>query len=66
MRGRNRRRRVGWVPRIKYLDRPSPVQRLNPLPKLVTLVGVTVAVFLLRWTLDSSECRGRTRGLREF
>jgi len=52
LKGRSRRRRVGWVPRIKYLDRPSPVQRLNPLPKLVALVGVTVAVFLLQGTLE--------------
>jgi energy-coupling factor transport system permease protein len=42
--------RVGWIPRIKYLARDSPLDRLNPLPKLTMLVGGTVAVFVLHQT----------------
>jgi energy-coupling factor transport system permease protein len=45
-----RRERVGWIPRIKYLGRDSPLDRLNPLPKLAMLVGGTVAVFVLEET----------------
>jgi energy-coupling factor transport system permease protein len=41
---------VGWIPRIRYLDRRSTLDGLNPLPKLLMLVGATIAVFLLRGT----------------
>lgn len=43
-------RRVGWIPRIKYLGRASALDSLNPLPKLALLVSVTVTVFILRET----------------
>ena len=46
----SRGERVGWIPRVKYLARDSPLDRLNPLPKLAMLVGGTVAVFVLQET----------------
>ena len=52
---RRRSARLGWIPRIKYLGRDSPLDRLNPVPKLAMLVGATVAVFLMdrTWQLVS-------------
>jgi energy-coupling factor transport system permease protein len=44
---RGRRGRVGWIPRIKYLGRDSPLDRLNPVAKLVWVVSVTVSVFMV-------------------
>lgn len=47
-----RRERVGWIPRIKYLGRDSPIDRLNPVPKLAMVVGTTITVFILQYTLE--------------
>jgi energy-coupling factor transport system permease protein len=44
------RERVGWIPRIKYLARASPLDRLDPIAKLAMLVGGTVLVFVLQQT----------------
>lgn len=46
----SRRERVGWIPRVKYLGRDSPLDRLNPVPKLAMMVGGTIAVFVLQET----------------
>ena len=46
-----RRERVGWIPRIKYLGRDSPIDRLNPVPKLAMVVGATITVFIVQDTL---------------
>lgn len=45
-----RRQRMGWIPRIKYLGRDSPLDRLNPLSKLVMLVGATITIFIIQAT----------------
>jgi len=46
-----RREKVGWIPRIKYLGRDSLIDRLNPVPKLVMVVGATITVFIVQYTL---------------
>ncbi len=51
MRSRRRRSsRLGWIPRMKYLARASPIERLNPLAKLVILITATITVFVLNRT----------------
>ncbi len=47
---RRRRERVGWIPRIRYLDRDSPLARSNPVAKLALLVGATITVFVVQGT----------------
>jgi energy-coupling factor transport system permease protein len=47
---KERSERVGWIPRIKYLDRRSALDGLNPLPKLLMLIGATIAVFIFQET----------------
>jgi energy-coupling factor transport system permease protein len=47
---KGRSERVGGIPRIKYLDRRSPLDGLNPLPKLLMLIGATIAIFLFQET----------------
>ncbi len=46
-RRRRRRERTGWIPRVQYIPSGSPLHRLHPLPKLATLLGATVAVFIV-------------------
>ncbi len=40
-------RRAGWLPRVQYLPRVSPLHSLDPVAKLACLVGGAVAAFMM-------------------